>query len=61
MFKTQNKLLEYQRLKERTNYDIEMLLETGSCHGVENYSRHLALKGPGETPTTLIDFLVMII
>ena len=56
VFKTQNKLLEYQRLKERTNYDIEMLLETGSCHGVENYSRHLALKGPGETPTTLIDF-----
>ena len=41
---------------ERTNYDIEMLSETGFCHGVENYSRHLALKGPGETPTTLLDF-----
>ena len=41
---------------ERTNYDIEMLSETGVCRGVENYSRHLALKGPGETPTTLIDF-----
>lgn len=55
-FKKQNKLLEYQRLMERTNYDIEMLSETGVCRGVENYSRHLALKGPGETPTTLIDF-----
>lgn len=55
-FKADNKLLEYQRLKERTNYDIEMLSETGFCRGVENYSRHLALRGPGETPTTLIDF-----
>lgn len=55
-FKKENKLLEYQRLMERTNYDIEMLSETGVCRGVENYSRHLALKGPGETPTTLIDF-----
>ncbi len=55
-FKENNKLLEEQRLRERTNYDIEMLLETGSCRGVENYSRHMALKGPGETPTTLIDF-----
>ena len=55
-FKTDNKLLEYQRLIERTNYDIEMLSETGFCRGVENYSRHLALRGPGETPTTLIDF-----
>ena len=55
-FKNENKLLEYQRLMERTNYDLEMLSETGSCRGVENYSRHLALKQPGETPTTLIDF-----
>ena len=55
-FQSENKLLEYQRLKERTNYDIEMLSETGFCRGVENYSRHLALRGPGETPTTLIDF-----
>lgn len=55
-FKKENKLLEYQRLMERTNYDIEMLRETGVCRGVENYSRHLALKAPGETPTTLIDF-----
>ena len=51
-----NKLLEHQRLKERTNYDIEMLKETGSCRGVENYSRHLALKEAGEAPSTLIDF-----
>ena len=55
-FKQNNKLLEYQRLKERTNYDIEMLSETGFCRGVENYSRHIALKQEGETPTTLIDF-----
>ena len=55
-FKKENKLLEYQRLNERTNYDLEMLLETGSCRGIENYSRHLALKEPGATPTTLIDF-----
>ena len=51
-----NKLIEEQRLKERTNYDLEMLRETGFCNGVENYSRHLALRGEGETPSTLIDF-----
>ena len=55
-FKENNKLLEAQRLEERTNYDMEMLLETGFCHGVENYSRPLALKEPGATPTTLMDF-----
>ena len=55
-FKKENKLLEYQRLMERTNYDLEMLSETGTCRGVENYSRHLALKKAGDTPTTLIDF-----
>ena len=55
-FKNENKLLEYQRLMERTNYDLEMLEETGFCRGVENYSRPLALKEPGATPTTLIDF-----
>ena len=54
--KSEGKLLEEQRLRERTNYDIEMLKETGFCNGVENYSRHLALRGPGETPTCLIDF-----
>ena len=55
-FKSENKLLEYQRLQERTNYDLEMLRETGFCRGVENYSRHIALKEAGATPTTLIDF-----
>ena len=55
-FKNENKLIEFQRLNERTNYDLEMLIETGFCRGVENYSRHLALKKPGETPVTLIDF-----
>ncbi len=54
--KSEGKLLEEQRLRERTNYDLEMLKETGFCNGVENYSRHLALRGPGETPTCLIDF-----
>lgn len=54
--KAQNKLLEEQRLRERTLYDIEMLKETGFCSGVENYSRHLALREEGETPTCLIDF-----
>ena len=55
-FKKENKLLEYQRLEERTNYDIEMLSETGFCRGVENYSAPLSLRKKGETPTTLIDF-----
>lgn len=54
--KSQNKLIEEQRLRERTLYDIEMLKETGFCNGVENYSRHLALRAEGETPTCLIDF-----
>ena len=54
--KNENKLIEEQRLRERTNYDLEMLRETGFCNGVENYSRHLALRGPGETPSCLIDF-----
>lgn len=55
-FKENGKYIEEQRLRERTLYDIEMLKETGFCHGIENYSRHLALRGPGETPTTLIDY-----
>ena len=54
--KSAGKLIEEQRLRERTNYDIEMLKETGFCNGVENYSRHLALRDAGETPTCLIDF-----
>ena len=55
-FKDNNKLLEAQRIEQRTRYDLEMLREMGSCSGVENYARHLALRGPGETPSTLIDF-----
>ena len=54
--KNENKLIEEQRLRERTNYDLEMLRETGFCNGVENYSRHLALREAGETPSCLIDF-----
>ena len=56
VLKKENKLLEYQRLEQRTNYDLEMLEETGFCSGVENYSRHLAGRKEGETPTTLMDF-----
>ena len=55
-FKSENKLLEHQRLKERCNYDLEMLEETGFCRGVENYSAPLALRKPASEPTTLIDF-----
>jgi len=56
VLKNENKLLAAERLEQRTNYDIEMLEETGFCHGIENYSRHMSLRGEGETPTTLIDF-----
>ncbi len=55
-FKHEGKLLEAQRIEERTNFDIEMLRETGFCSGVENYSRHLAGLEPGHTPYTLMDF-----
>ena len=55
-FKENGKLIEEQRLRERCNYDIEMLKETGFCNGVENYARHLALRDEGETPSCLIDF-----
>ncbi len=54
--KEQGKLLEAQRLGARTRYDMEMLMEVGYCSGIENYSRHLAGRKPGETPTTLLDF-----
>jgi len=54
--KKQKKLLEAQRLKQRTNYDLEMLKETGYCHGIENYSRHLEFRKPGEDPYALIDY-----
>ncbi len=55
-FKENNKLIEAQRIEERVNYDMEMLSETGFCRGIENYSRHIALKEEGVPPCTLIDF-----
>ena len=55
-FKSEDKLIEAQRISERTNFDIEMMLETGFCSGIENYSRHLSGKAPGEPPYTLLDF-----
>ncbi|MDD2681413.1 MAG: DEAD/DEAH box helicase family protein, partial [Bacilli bacterium] len=55
-FKNNNKLLEAQRIEQRTKYDIEMLEEVGTCSGIENYSRHFSLREEGETPYTLIDF-----
>ena len=55
-FKENNKLIEAQRIEERVNYDMEMLSETGFCRGIENYSRHIALKEEGVAPCTLIDF-----
>ncbi len=64
-FKSEDKLLEAQRIAERTNFDIEMMRETGFCSGIENYSRHLTGLAPGQPPHTLIDyfpddFLIMI-
>ncbi len=55
-FKSEDKLLEAQRIAERTNFDVEMLKETGFCSGIENYSRHLAGLEPGATPHTLMDY-----
>ena len=55
-FKSEDKLLEAQRISERTNFDIEMLRETGFCSGIENYSRHLNGMEPGQPPYTLMDF-----
>ena len=55
-FKSEDKLLEAQRIAERTNFDVEMLKETGFCSGIENYSRHLSGLKPGQPPYTLIDF-----
>ena len=64
-FKSEEKLIEAQRISERTNFDIEMLRETGFCSGIENYSRHLSGLQPGETPNTLMnyfpeDFIIMV-
>ena len=55
-FKSEDKLLEAQRISERTNFDVEMMRETGFCSGIENYSRHLTGGLPGEPPCTLIDY-----
>lgn len=55
--KEQGKLVEAQRLEQRTNYDIEMMLETGFCNGIENYSRHISGRAPGSAPFTLMDYL----
>ncbi|MDZ7361812.1 MAG: excinuclease ABC subunit UvrB [candidate division KSB1 bacterium] len=55
-FRRQGKLLEAQRLEMRTNFDLEMLQELGSCHGIENYSRHLSGRAPGQRPYTLLDY-----
>ncbi|MDR1511575.1 MAG: excinuclease ABC subunit UvrB [Endomicrobium sp.] len=58
ILKSQNKFIEMQRLEQRTKYDMEMLKETGSCNGIENYSRHLSGNLPGTRPTTLIDYFI---
>ncbi len=55
-FRGQEKLLEAQRIEQRTRYDIEMLSEMGFCQGIENYSRHLSGREPGSKPYTLIDY-----
>ena len=55
-FKSEDKLLEAQRISERTNFDVEMMKETGFCSGIENYSRHLTGSAPGEPPCTLMDY-----
>ncbi len=55
-FKANNKLIEAQRIEERTNFDIEMLIETGFCQGIENYSRHISGRAPGSSPYTLFDY-----
>ena len=56
-FRDQGKLLETQRLEERTRFDLEMMKELGYCHGIENYSRHLTGRAPGDPPPTLLDYL----
>ena len=55
-FKSQNKLIEAQRIEERTNFDLEMMRETGFCQGIENYSRHISGRKPGSPPFTLFDY-----
>ena len=55
-FRSQNKLIEAQRIEERTLFDLEMMIEMGYCHGIENYSRHLTGRAPGQPPPTLLDY-----
>jgi excinuclease ABC subunit B len=55
-FRDENKLIEAQRIEERTNFDLEMMQELGYCNGIENYSRHLTQRAPGEPPPTLLDY-----
>lgn len=55
-FRSQDKFLEAQRIEERTRFDLEMMIEMGYCHGIENYSRHLTGRSPGEPPPTLLDY-----
>ena len=55
-FRSQNKYIEAQRIEERTRFDLEMMLEIGYCHGIENYSRHLTNRAPGRHPPTLLDY-----
>ena len=55
-FKDKDKLIEAQRIEQRTNFDIEMMLETGFCQGIENYSRHISGRAPGSAPYTLMDY-----
>jgi len=58
-FKKEGRMVEYNRLKQRTEFDLEMLESTGSCKGIENYSRHLTGKKPGETPYSMLDYFEM--
>ena len=58
-FVSQGKLVEAQRIEQRTRFDLEMLSEVGHCKGIENYSRHLSGSGPGEPPATLTDYCLL--
>lgn len=57
----QDRILEAQRLMQRTNYDLEMMQEVGYCSGIENYSRHMSDRRPGDPPYTLLDYFLMTI
>ena len=57
-FKSLDKIVEAQRIAQRTNFDLEMILESGSCKGIENYSRYLSGRNEGEAPPTLFEYLI---